>query len=418
MRQKSVKSLKRIVLHILAWGIILSINISQFGGYFGHEESVYKIYFMINAPIWLIYLSLFYINYSIFIPKLLFKQNIIAYLFCAAATMFLSFVSVQEYKHSEIAIKMRSVLPEVRYRHSKKIEAENRTRENDRHSPLISSIRNDSTTVIDKVNILTLLLNNGEDFRYYSYTRSDAKSRHIYNNIYNFKSAKTTMQLYILLLILATSLGVGAVKQSEKKNETIDRIYREKLSSELSFLKQQINPHFLFNALNSIYSLVLPHSEQASDSVIKLSMILRYMLYETDKPQVSIEKELEVMRDYLALQRLKFNDVTSVSFSIKGETKGYTIEPLLLLTFIENAFKYGADNSTPSFININIVIEKHYLNMYVENKIVVRNRGGENSGIGISNIKRRLDLIYDGKYSLDIEQNDDIFSVKLKIKLL
>ncbi|MEG0500490.1 MAG: histidine kinase, partial [Rikenellaceae bacterium] len=189
--------------------------------------------------------------------------------------------------------------------------------------------------------------------------------------------------------------------------------------AELALYKAQINPHFLFNALNSIYSLVLPHSELASDAVIKLSSILRYMLYEADKKYVSLDKEMEVIRDYLALQKFKFNDVTNVSFRIEGSLAGYSIEPLLLMTFVENAFKYGADNITPSFIAIDVAVIDGYFIMSVRNKIVIAQSKSENSGIGIKNIKRRLDLIYQENYMLDIKKEDgEIFSVKLKLKLL
>lgn len=438
-----MKTLKGIGFHIIIWGIILSINLTFFGGYFGHDPDMYKLFLVFNAPIWGIYVILFYTNYLVYIPKLLFSNNIIAYIFCTVVTLGLSYVAIQEFKYSAVASKMKQEFPQVNQRNTKG-NTKNKQKQSDvdqyGKSPLLTSVqknsnRNRITSSADEAMVSHkndyILLEDVYhkrdtkrhmygDVVYFSNETSGIRSLRRYHNdeIYNFRDPRNITQIYILLLIFAISLGVGAVEKSAQRSRDISRITSEKLSSEISFLKQQINPHFLFNALNSIYSLVLPHSEQASDAVIKLSSILRYMLYETDKAQVSLEKEMEVINDYLALQKFKFNDITKVNFNIKGDIQGYTIEPLLLITFVENAFKYGADNITPSFIKIDVSVDNGSFVMSVENKVVVVKSNDENSGIGIKNIKRRLDLMYKENYNLDIEQKDDIFSIKLKLKLL
>lgn len=425
--------IKKIVQHLLVWGVILSINLSLFGGYFGHDVDMYKLFFMINAPVWVIYLILFYVNYLIFIPKLLFTNSLTAYIFCAVTTLGLSYVGVQEFKYSAVASRMREEMPQVSYNNKKNQptpKKDSTVKQIYGKSPLLTSIAGTTDTLRNGKKDLIILEDVyrkvGTKKHMYGdiiyYINEDVGVRSIRRphneDIYNFRNPRNILQVYLLLLIFAISLVVGAMEKSIQRSRDVERIYREKMSSELSYLKQQINPHFLFNALNSIYSLVLPHSEPASDAVIKLSSILRYMLYETDKQQVSLDKEMEVIRDYLALQKFKFNKITEVSFNIKGDLVGYTIEPLLLMTFVENAFKYGADNVTPSFIEIDVAVEDGFFMMSVRNRIVVPESHSENSGIGIKNIKRRLDLIYQANYMLDIKREGDVFIVKLKLKLL
>lgn len=425
--------IKKIVQHLLVWGVILSINLSLFGGYFGHDVDMYKLFFMINAPVWVIYLILFYVNYLIFIPKLLFTNSLTAYVFCAVTTLGLSYVGVQEFKYSAVASRMREEMPQVSYSNKKNQptpKKDSTVKQIYGKSPLLTSIARTTDTLHNGKKDLIILEDIyrkvGTKKHMYGdiiyYINEDVGVRSIRRphneDIYNFRNPRNILQVYLLLLIFAISLVVGAMEKSIQRSRDVERIYREKMSSELSYLKQQINPHFLFNALNSIYSLVLPHSEPASDAVIKLSSILRYMLYETDKQQVSLDKEMEVIRDYLALQKFKFNAITKVSFNIRGNLVGYTIEPLLLMTFVENAFKYGADNVTPSFIEIDVAVEDGFFMMSVRNRIVVPESHSENSGIGIKNIKRRLDLIYHDGYALDIKVDGDVFIVKLKLKLL
>lgn len=432
--------IKKIVLHLLVWGIILSINLSLFGGYFGHDMDMYKLFFTLNAPIWLVYLILFYSNYLVYIPRLLFNGSIVAYIFCSLTTIGLSYVGVQEFKHSAVAAKMQKDFPLIsRGKTTNKVKDGRDSVTNSKYgkSPLLTSVevqvkKRDNANISPAKAIKDVIIledayrNIGTkkqlygDIIYFVNEDSGVRSvrRYHNNSIYYFGDPRNITQIYLLLLIFAVSLVVGAIEKSLQRSRDVERMYHEKTTSELSYLKQQINPHFLFNALNSIYSLVLPHSDQASDAVIKLSSILRYMLYETDKSQVSLEKEIEIMRDYLALQKLKFSDVTKVSFNIEGSLIGYTIEPLLLIPFIENAFKYGADNVTPSFIDINVGVDNGYFILSVQNRVVVTEVSSESSGIGIKNIKRRLDLIYYDNYMLDVVNENDIFSVKLKLNLL
>jgi two-component system LytT family sensor kinase len=204
-------------------------------------------------------------------------------------------------------------------------------------------------------------------------------------------------------------------KDDEKRKTEIEK---EKISTELTFLKQQVNPHFLFNALNNIYSLTLNTSEDASYAILKLSSILRYMLYETENNQVSLRDELNIVWDFIELQKIRLTDKVKVTYDLKGETGNLKIAPLLLIPLVENAFKHGIDNMNESFIEILINIQSGQLELKARNRIVRINTGLKNeNGIGIKNIRRRLDIIYPGKHSLTTEIKNDVFLVKLNIDL-
>lgn len=225
--------------------------------------------------------------------------------------------------------------------------------------------------------------------------------------------------LYGLVLFFLASMLIRFFEkwqQDEKRNREIEK---ENIATELTFLKQQINPHFLFNALNSIYSMTINTSEQASDTLLKLSSILRYMLYETENPLVKLRDEINIINDYIELQKLRVPKNVSVYFKVTGQQGNHQIAPLLLMPLIENAFKYGIDNISEVFIDIHITIENENLELTVKNKIIRTDpSNGIDSGIGIKNILRRLELLYHDNYHFETEQTNGIFSVILRLKMI
>lgn len=464
---RNYKKTIKIFFHLLIWCVILSLNLTFFGGYFGHDVEMYKLFVIINAPTWGIYILLFYINYLIFIPKLLFYKNVKSYVFCSLAIIGLGYVGAQEIKDTTLTTKHQEELS-----NRNPLFAENRTKnqntenkntaknsnnknnstnnnsdnnnnsnnnnrrkkfsyvvpENQSDSILSSNLRTNNTniqTVVRKPR--SPFPNEGDDAKlqfygdvvyYFNETAGVRSVRQISNHgIYDFKDAHNITQLYLILLIFAISLILGVIERNNQRSRDLERIYSEKMTSELLFLKQQINPHFLFNALNSIYSLVLPHSDPASEAVLKLSSILRYMLYEADKKMVTLEKEIEIIRDYLDLQKFKINSKTKVNFVTEGNLRIHTIEPLLFLPFIENCYKYGADNVTDSFIDIKIISNEKDIILTTSNKVVVTKTSNKDSGIGIKNVQRRLDLLYEDNYKLEIDNSNNTFNVYLKLKL-
>lgn len=193
---------------------------------------------------------------------------------------------------------------------------------------------------------------------------------------------------------------------------------REKMNAELSYLKAQINPHFLFNTLNSIYSLAIQKSDETPTAIVKLSGMMRYVLSESANEFVSLEKEIIYIKNYIDLQKLRFEDAISLEFIIKGDSIGKKIAPLMLIPFIENAFKHGVNAEEESLIKINIHITEETLFLSVFNKKVTINISEENkSGLGIENTKNRLQLLYPEKHKLSIFDTENSFLVELSMNL-
>lgn len=200
-------------------------------------------------------------------------------------------------------------------------------------------------------------------------------------------------------------------------NERIQRdLENQRLSAELSFLKSQINPHFLFNSLNSIYSLAYQRSETTPDAILKLSEIMRYMLYECNDNEVALEKELQYLQNYIELQKIRFGEKAYIDFKINGKVDGQQIVPLLLIAFIENAFKHGVANDPVSAIRLLIEVDDSHLYFFIQNRKHNNNKDSL-GGIGLINVKRRLDLLYPGRYKLDIIDGEETYTCELTLDL-
>lgn len=203
-----------------------------------------------------------------------------------------------------------------------------------------------------------------------------------------------------------------------KLNQQLKKIQNEKLQTELSYLRAQINPHFLFNTLNSIYALAIDKSDETANAVVTLSGMMRFVVSDAQQNEVSLEKELKYIEDYIHLQKLRIDDRVKLNFHIKGERVGKKIAPMLLIPFIENAFKYGVNAEENSVIDIEITIQSQALILnVVNNKVTVSINPLAESGIGLENTKNRLELLYPNSYSLRIDDNTDIYKVQLALTL-
>lgn len=204
----------------------------------------------------------------------------------------------------------------------------------------------------------------------------------------------------------------------EQKNK---KMAEEKIAAELNFLKAQIHPHFLFNTLNNLYTLILMQSEKAQDVVLKLAELLDYMIYKSDVEFVPLVNELEIVEGYIELEKMRYSKRLKLSYHVTGEADKQQIAPLILLPFIENCFKHGAskDRINPA-VNIEISILPEFLILKAVNSIPKKKdkEEDENKGIGLSNVKRRLDLIYPEKHVLEFKSDDKLFEVLLKIYLV
>lgn len=220
---------------------------------------------------------------------------------------------------------------------------------------------------------------------------------------------------YLSIIAISTIIRVLSEFFNNQQNKMLAESQRT--TAELNYLRKQTNPHFLFNSLNSIYSLAHKKSDLVPDAIVTLSELMRYMLYETDNKTVLLEKEINYIQNYIELQKLRLNNIENIFVNVHGETKNKFIEPLLLISFIENAFKYGTDYKGNTHIKIKIQIEGNILDFWVENRVEKFESDPENSGIGISNIKNRLKLLYPDSHILTIEEKDQIYSVHLNLML-
>jgi hypothetical protein len=191
---------------------------------------------------------------------------------------------------------------------------------------------------------------------------------------------------------------------------------KEKLHAELSYLKAQINPHFLFNTLNSIYSLAIEKSDQTPSAVVKLSGMMRYVISDAGHELVPLQRELEYIRSYIELQQLRFGDTVPVAFNLHGEFANQRIAPLILISFVENAFKYGVNASEHSDISISISVANNQLEFTAFNKKVTVHQDNS-GGLGIENTRQRLQLVYPGRHTLEIKNTPEDFTVTLLLQL-
>jgi LytS/YehU family sensor histidine kinase len=193
----------------------------------------------------------------------------------------------------------------------------------------------------------------------------------------------------------------------------------ENLKTELSFLRSQVSPHFMFNVLNNMVALARKKSDDLEPSLIKLSSLLRYMLYETDEDKVLLEKEIEYLQSYIDLQRQRFGKKIKIVANFPEIENSYSIEPMLLIPFVENAFKHGTGMITDAQIDINLLIEDGKLQFSVRNRsgFLIDEPKDKTSGIGLNNVKRRLNLLYGKSHLLEINNQDGWFTVFLQLNL-
>lgn len=196
-----------------------------------------------------------------------------------------------------------------------------------------------------------------------------------------------------------------------------EKLAKQNLQSELALLKNQINPHFLFNTLNNIDSLINSNTGKASQALLKLSDLLRYMIYDTNVAKVQLEDEIRHIESYIELQKLQFANRDLVSFNIRGNPESIRIAPMLFIPFVENAFKHCTDKSLPGAIKITFTIQGKQVLFESDNEsdLTKRINKDEASGVGLNNVRRRLEIIYPGSHTLNIKEENNTFSVTLSV---
>ncbi len=241
-------------------------------------------------------------------------------------------------------------------------------------------------------------------FGIHNYFRGTTATFYVIDNVY---FAGSIIIASILFWTIETWM------QSEKEKMALQQ---EKINAELSFLKSQVNPHFLFNTLNNIYSLVYHKSDKSLPAILKLSELMRYMTRESDADHIQLSKEIQYIKNFIELQLLRTSENACVQFTLHGEPDNMNIAPLLLIPFIENGFKHGlvTDEHAPFIITISIINKN--LTLYTHNKIRTGQKD-HSGGVGLQNVKRRLELLYPDRHELQIQHTSEEYSCTLLIKL-
>ena len=240
------------------------------------------------------------------------------------------------------------------------------------------------------------------------------RAEFFYSHMYVIQVAIIT--LFITAFVSMLRFAVDWFELEARKRD----VENQKLSAELNFLRAQINPHFLFNTLNNLYYLAYSKSDNTTEVISKLSQMMRYMIYESNHEKVPLSKEIEYMQNYISLEQLRLNNQVPISFKVEGDPENIWIAPLILITFLENAFKHGVNGkASEAWVNILVKVEGNHCTYKVENsKLPLPKDSKEGkSGIGLQNVKRRLELSYPGQYLLKADEKPDRYSVQLDISL-
>ena len=220
----------------------------------------------------------------------------------------------------------------------------------------------------------------------------------------------------ILILMFGMNLGVKGYFKSREDRKRLSELEHENLEQQLEYLRYQINPHFFMNTLNNIHALVDIDPEQAKGTIVELSKMMRFILYEGDKNGVTLSREMEFLRTYVALMRLRYTDSVSIRTELPPEVPERSVPPLMLIPFVENAFKHGISYRRPSFIDIRVRVEGDRLHFICLNSKAEK-PNEEKGGVGLANVRKRLDLLFGSNYMLEIRDEAERYSVELNIPL-
>ena len=232
-----------------------------------------------------------------------------------------------------------------------------------------------------------------------------------------FVGERDILAIIVLILMFGANLGIKSYFRSRDDRKRLEKLERENLEQQLEYLRYQINPHFFMNTLNNIHALVDINPEQAKDTILELSKMMRFVLYEGNKQGVPLSRELDFIRHYVTLMQLRYTNKVKITLDLPQETSDRQIPPLILITFIENAFKHGISYQHESFIEVKV--SEHDGAMHFS----CRNSKGEKpneekGGVGLANIRKRLNLLYGRDYALRIKNDADTYSVELTLPFI
>ncbi|MCB0485009.1 MAG: histidine kinase [Flavobacteriaceae bacterium] len=356
------KTNNRILIHILVWIAITGVLFLQ--SYLDRGEIPLRLPVLHALTI-----CIFYVNFSFLVPYFLLKKKVLIYI--SSVIILLS-----------IAVTANKLIP---FNKPPEPFEENIDIKNE-----ISLFKNDKPIAFD------------------------IKKPPRKNGFFNFDLIFPLFFNLPFIVIGTTMKMYDEWNKNERKKQEIET---KNKTTELHYLKHQLNPHFLFNSLNSIYSLTSKKSSDAPEAVIMLSELMRYMLYKTDNDFVMLKDELDYIQNYLKLQRLRIAKNENITINIHGSVARQKIRPLLLISFIENAFKHGTNFMGDTEVKILITIDGNNLHFQCINLIGNKKKDKENSGIGLANTKERLELLYPNKHNLIVKEENNKFMVELNLIL-
>lgn len=379
-----------VLIHLGGWCIFFLLPV------FFYPVRISSNRFVVRELIDKIFLvGFFYLNYYVLIPRFFEKKKSVAY-FSIVALCFLVYFSQSVFIRHQYGVFTRAAPAVFHIR-----------------SPYLDSMPHSARIFRPPGGAPVLNIDSSSDFMLPALSIREPMLFGVPRGIV-LLSLNNTLSSFSLLLLMGgfIRLAFSFIRNQDEKKA----MENANLNAEVSFLKSQINPHFLFNTLNGIYSLAnarSPHTEQA---ILQLSQMLRYVLYDSSTEKIDLVKDIAYISNFIHLQRLRLAQKVKINYEVRGNTEGLFIAPLLLISFIENAFKHGVSYIYPSTIAIEISVFDETLTLVASNTVFENNKF-DTGGIGLKNAKRRLELLYPDKYLLDIVRNNRLYVVNLKINL-
>ena len=231
-----------------------------------------------------------------------------------------------------------------------------------------------------------------------------------------FAGQRDIIAIVILLLMMGMNIGIKLYFKQRGDRKRLEQLEKENLEQQLEYLKYQINPHFLMNTLNNIHALVDIDPEKSKQTILELSKMMRFVLYEGNKQVVPLDREIAFLQNYIQLMKLRYTDKVKITVDVPKNLPNKEVPPLMFITFVENAFKHGVSYRQASFIDIAISIGEDKLVFDCRNSRIPK-EDDKHGGVGLANVKKRLELIYGNRYTLDIKDEQDTYTVKLSLPL-
>jgi two-component system LytT family sensor kinase len=386
-----LKTFSVIIIHIAGWLLFMAFPLLFLNG-----RSNISTFVLLESPYyWLFcttYIVLFYLNAYVLFPQIFLQKKYINYAiicFCLLSCIYF----LQPYDKL-----LRNNL-----RHNIGMQRAESTPLNDGFGQGVQPNSN-------KVGVPAESIANGQQF-----TQGNPQFQQFPRPGWGRARRFDITSLFLFVMIMALSTAIKTVQQWQVTEQRVISAEAGKASAELSFLKAQINPHFLFNTLNNIYSLAITNNPNTAESIMKLSNIMRYVTDDVTEDFVSLQSEVACIEDYIDLQRLRLGSKTRVNFNITGSIAQQKIAPLLLMTFVENVFKYGVSKQHESDIDINLRVADDTIIFMCVNSVFERKENIERTGIGIANTKKRLEQLYPGRHILNINNDNNQFRVVLTL---